>query len=100
MGQRSSFGQLPSVLKARHSSGSAYCWIEICLPKQADRSLFSLGSESAIEDRSPELHAHTVLISAHFHTVPDRVCNNLKTTDRVTTAIFGTLKDQQLLHLE
>ena len=41
---------LPLVLKARHLSGSAFCWIDIDLPEQAAGEF-----PNVVEDRPTEL---------------------------------------------
>ena len=49
------FFNLPSlVLKARHLSGSAFCWVDIGLPEQAVGG-FPLGLRLVVEDRPTEL---------------------------------------------
>ena len=40
--------------KARHLSGSAFCWIDIALPEQA-AGVFPLGLGLVVEDRPTEL---------------------------------------------
>ena len=59
MGSESSHGtkelNLPSlVLKARHLSGSAVCWVDISLPVQA-MGWFPLGLGLVVEGKATEL---------------------------------------------
>ena len=45
---------LPLVLKARHLTGSAFCWIDVGLPEQAV-GWFPLGLGLVVQDRPTEL---------------------------------------------
>ena len=53
-GTKELFNLPPLVLKARHLSGSAFCWIDIGLPEQ-EVGGFPLGLGLVVEDRPTEL---------------------------------------------
>ena len=55
----------PPVLKARHLSGSAFCWIDRGLPKQAMGG-FPLGLGLVVEDRPTAISCNMHVSCARF----------------------------------